>query len=458
MSSIADLAPLESNIFPIIMLVAVPLILILALMPKWKKFARAKKWIGNDIHKVTRPEVPESGGTILCIALVVGILLVRIFYIDFANEVWTILLTVSIAAIIGFVDDRKRLTPFLKIVSVLVAGMPVYIAHFFGFITLGKPVIPILGITQLTILYPLVTPILIAVSTNTVNMLEGYNGEGAGTCLIVGIAMLIGGIIQDSAVAVIFIIPFIAATAGFLKFNKFPAQVFPGDIGTLTMGAMIGGVMILGGIEVATFCALLAHVLNSFYVIISIRGLRESHSIKKKDIVVLEDNRIQASIEDGAPVTLPRLLLAYGELTEPQLVHHFWKLSLMAGCFGVIAAIATSWTYALEFDPTRLTSVVLTTYLLIIGACVIVFGLLYWKNTRLRGIGLIMVLLLLVGLGGLMVVDAYVVPLGNPWNLLVTGIIALPAFAVWYILQNRLFWRNIDRYKARFIEKPVKNP
>ncbi len=453
MSSIADLGPAESNIIPILLLFAVPLIVIFLLMPWWKQFARAKKWIGNDIHKVTRPEVPESGGMILFIGLVVGILIIRIFYENFANEVWTILLTVVFAAIIGFVDDRKRLSPRLKILSVLIAGMPFYISQLFGYIILGKPVIPILGITQLTIIYPLVTPILIAVSTNTVNMLEGYNGEGAGTCLIVAIAMLIGGIIQNSAIAVIFIIPFIAATAGFLRFNKHPAQVFPGDIGTLTMGAMIGGVMILGGIEVATFCALLTHVLNSFYVIISLRGLRESHTVKKKDIVVLEDNRIQASIEEGAPVTLPRLLLAYGELTEPKLVHQFWKLSLMAGCFGIIAAIATAWTY----DPSLVTSVVLMTYLLIIGACITVFGLLYWKNIRLRGIGFIMALLLIVGLGGLVIVDNYVVPLGSPLNLFVTGMIAVPFLALWYILQNRLFWRTIDRYKASFTLKPAKS-
>lgn len=457
MSSLTDLVPAESNIIPILILFAVPLIIIFALMPWWKKFARAKKWIGNDIHKTSRPEVPESGGTILFFGLIAGILFIRLFYVEFANEVWTLILTVGIAAIIGFVDDRKRLSPILKILSVIVAGLPFYIAYFFGFITLGKPVIPILGITQLTIIYPLVTPILIAVSTNTVNMLEGYNGEGAGTCLIVGIAMLIGGIIQNSAVAVIFIIPFIGATAGFLKFNKYPAQVFPGDVGTLTMGAMIGGVMILGGIEVATFCALLAHVLNSFYVIISLRGLRESHTVKIKDIKVMEDNRIQASIEEGAPVTLPRLLLAYGEMTEPQLVHHFWKLSIMAACFGVIAAIASAWTYAAEFNPSSLTSVVIATYLVIIGACVTVFGLLYKKNTRLRGIGFIMALLLLVGLGGLIIVDTYVVPLGSPLNLFVTAVIALPFLALWYILQNRLFWRNINRYKASYVEKPVKN-
>ena len=451
MPSFAELVSTEFFYITIILFCLIPLILVLLLMPWWKRIARKKKWIGNDIHKINQPEVPESGGFVLTIGLIVGLLLIRVFYPQFANEIWTLLLTVVIAAIIGFIDDRHRLAPILKILSVLIAGTPFYIAHFFSFITLGRPIIPILGTTQLTILYPLATPLLIAISTNTVNMLEGYNGEGAGTCLIVSIVMLIAGIIQDSAVAVLFIIPFIGATAGFLKFNKYPAQVFPGDIGTLTMGAMIGGVMILGGIEVATFCALLAHILNSFYVIISIRGLHESHSIRVKDIEVLNDNRIQASLKEGAPITLPRLLLAYGEMTEPQLVNQFWKLSLIAGCFGVIASIATVWT----IDPDKVFNEMLGCYIVIITLCGVICVVLLWKNIRLRGLGFIMILLLLVGLFGLVLVDIYVVPLGNPLNLLVTGLIAIPPLGVWYFLQNRLFWRTINRYKANFTQQPV---
>ena len=451
MTSLADLGPTESNVVAIFTLILAPIVLVIVLMPIWMRFAKAKGWIGKDIHKVDRPEVPESGGIVLYISIVTSIILLRCFYPQFANEAWTLFLCVIVAGLIGFIDDRKRLSPLWKIVSVLIAGTPFYIAVLFGFITIGTPIIPILGILSLTIVYPIVTPVIIAVTTNSVNMLEGYNGEGAGTCLIVGIAMFIGGIIQDSAVAVIFIIPFIAATAGFLKFNKYPARVFPGDIGTLTMGAMIGGVMILGGIEVATFCALLAHICNSFYVIISIRGLRESHTIRKKDIIVLSDNRIQASIEEGAPVTLPRLLLAHGELTEPKLVHHFWKLSVIAGCFGVIAAILTTWTN----DPGRVTQGVLLTYLGIIAVCITLIGVLYWRSVRLRGITFIMILLLLGGLGILFIIDEFVVRLDSPLNLILTGIIVIPALAIWYVLQNRLFWRTIDRYKASFAPIPT---
>jgi len=267
--------------------------------------------------------------------------------------------------------------------------------------------------------------------------------------------MLLAGIIQNSAVAVIFVLPFIAATAGFLKYNKYPARVFPGDVGTLTTGAMIGGVMILGSIEVATFCALLAHIFNSFYVIISERGLRESHTIKVKDIRVLEDNRIQASVQEGAPVTLPRLLLAFGEMNEPQLVNHFWRLSGMAGVLGVVAAVATAWTMNASVVGQ---GALLGLYLGILAACAVVFAILFQKNRRLRGIAIIMILLLGVGLGLLLAYDQFIMPLAianpPPWKYFfefgVLGIIALPAFILWYFIQNRYFWRCIDRYKATF--------
>jgi len=444
------------------LLFAIPLIIVFVLMPWWIKLARAHKWVGNDIHKVDRPEVPESGGTVPAIAIIIGIALIGVFYTQFANQVWVLLACVVIASVIGFIDDRKRLSAIVKIISVTVAGLPFLLADAFHFIKLGHPVMPLMGTLQVTILYPLATPIIIAITSNAVNMLEGYNGEGAGTCVIVGIAMLLGGLIMNSAIAVIFILPFLAACIGFLKFNKYPARVFPGDVGTLMMGAMIGGVMILGGIEVATFCALLAHIFNAFYVIVSIRGLRESHTIRIKDIVVLEDNRIQASVQEGAPVTLPRLLLAFGELSEPELVTQFWKLSIMGGIFGVVAAVATAWTAnaaAVAEGP------LLGIYIGIWVACAVVFGILFWKNLRLRGIASIMIVLLLAGLGAIIIFGTFVIPLSLQMPSEFLGIAGLPKYAVqlgfllivggpgfilWYLIQNRYFWRTIERFKVTF--------
>jgi UDP-N-acetylglucosamine--dolichyl-phosphate N-acetylglucosaminephosphotransferase len=436
-------------------IIVVPLLIVFVLMPWWMKFARRHNWIGNDIHKVDRPEVPESGGAVPAIALVVGIILIGIFYAQFIDDVWTLLTCVIIASIIGFIDDRKQLSPLLKIISVIFAGLPFLVSNFLGYITLGYPMIPVIGLLQLTFVYPLATPIIIAVTTNSVNMLEGYNGEAGGTCLIIGVAMLLGGIIMNSAVAVIFILPFIAVCAGFLYFNKYPARVFPGDIGTLMMGAMIGGVMILGGIEVATFCALLAHIFNAFYVIVSLRGLRESHTVKIKDIILLEDNRIQASVKEGAPVTLPRLLLAFGELNEPQLVTQFWKLTLMAGLFSIVAAVATAWTANVSAVNS---SALLGVYIGIWVACGVIFGILFWKNPRLRGIATIMIILLLVGLGIIIFFGLVVFPFsfaegGLMKYVIQFGFVVLvggPGLLLWYLIQNRYFWRNIERYKSMF--------
>ncbi len=237
------------------------------------------------------------------------------------------LITIVAAALIGLYDDQYRLSSFKKIILMVVAGVPIFIFYVFHLINITDPAMPILGRLRLTLLYPLITPVIIAITTNTVNMLEGYNGEGSGTSAISMIFIIIAACIIQSATGLIFGIPVLAAILAFFMFNKYPSKAFPGDIGTLVIGAGIGMVAILGSLEVVMLIALLMQIFNSFYVIASVKGFRESHDIKKKDIWLDKENNIHASDEDGAPMTLPRLILAKGALSEPRLVKQFFAFS-----------------------------------------------------------------------------------------------------------------------------------
>ena len=88
--------------------------------------------------------------------------------------------------------------------------------------------------------------------TNTVNMLEGYNGEGSGTTSISAVFIIICALIARSSEGLLFGIPVFCAIFAFYRYNKFPAKVFPGDIGTLTIGASLALLGIMGGLEVET--------------------------------------------------------------------------------------------------------------------------------------------------------------------------------------------------------------
>ena len=66
---------------------------------------------------------------------------------------------------------------------------------------------------------PLIIPFIIAITTNTVNMLEGYNGEGSGSAVIAIIVLIITGIVCRSSQAVLFAIPVLAAILAVIGYS-----------------------------------------------------------------------------------------------------------------------------------------------------------------------------------------------------------------------------------------------
>ena len=126
-------------------------------------------------------------------------------------------ITVILSGVVGFIDDRRALPSYKKILLMIATGIPLFVLNldlsqiswpqwlewlkFFkvGFIQIDDPIVPIIGQTQLTLIYKLAIPIIILVLTNGVNMLEGYNGEGSGSSLIIIGFMIIYSIISKSS-------------------------------------------------------------------------------------------------------------------------------------------------------------------------------------------------------------------------------------------------------------------
>ncbi|MFW9901605.1 MAG: hypothetical protein ACFFDY_09970 [Candidatus Thorarchaeota archaeon] len=421
------------------------------ILPYLINFMKSKGFVGKDIHKNNKPEIAESGGLSIFIGLLFSMFLLIIFFPSFINKIIIFLLTVLLAGFIGFIDDRKKLRSRYKIILSIFSGSVLFIANLFGFITINSPTIPFIDRTRLTIIYPFLVPLIVAVIINTVNMLEGYNGEGSGTCLIAVIFLFFCSLIWNSAEGVLFTVPVIAIIIPFFIFNKYPAKIFPGDIGTLGMGAMIACIMLFGSLEVATFCVLLIHIFNSFYYIYSIRGFFESSSSvreSKEDIILLEDDRIKASDQKDAVLTLPRLILASGPLKELELVRNFYAISLICGFFSIISIILMQVTLGN-----------LNIYILIIAFLVFIAPtvLILYKFPRIRGIIVLMIILLSSILLFLFFIETVIMslPIGSialgivniPINLLISFVLIIPILLLWYLATIKYFWFEIEKMK-----------
>lgn len=110
------------------------------------------------------------------------------------------------------------------------------------------------------LVFVLVVVIVVTAMSNGANLTDGLDGLCAGTSAIIGVALLImaylGGnviyssylnimYIPGSAELVVFAGAFIGALVGFLWYNAFPAQVFMGDTGSLTIGGILAVFAIL---------------------------------------------------------------------------------------------------------------------------------------------------------------------------------------------------------------------
>ena len=106
---------------------------------------------------------------------------------------------------------------------------------------------------------PLVIFVVTAVS-NAANLTDGLDGLATGVSGIIGAALGIFAYVSGNAIAanylnilhlpgtgelVIFSACFVGATLGFLWYNSFPAQIFMGDTGSLTLGGIIAAMAII---------------------------------------------------------------------------------------------------------------------------------------------------------------------------------------------------------------------
>lgn len=108
--------------------------------------------------------------------------------------------------------------------------------------------------------FVLITIFFVAATSNGANLTDGLDGLATGTSAIIGVALAImaylgGNLIYSSYLnimylpgseeLVVYMAAFIGALVGFLWYNAYPAQVFMGDTGSLTLGGIIAVFAIL---------------------------------------------------------------------------------------------------------------------------------------------------------------------------------------------------------------------
>jgi len=243
-----------------------PLIRKLKALKVGEKINKADSLKLDDLHR-HKQSTPTMGGILIIGTVIISTLL----WADIASlSIWIVLFSTTWLGLTGFMDDylkqiKKKasgLTPGVKLASQIILGAilgMILIRHNQYNALLEIPFLKGVNL-DLDGLYILFVILVIAGSSNAVNLTDGLDGLAIGIVVMVGIAFSVlcyvsGNInlsnyllipyIKGAGELTIFCASIIGAGLGFLWFNCYPASVFMGDVGSLALGGAIGTVALL---------------------------------------------------------------------------------------------------------------------------------------------------------------------------------------------------------------------
>src|SRR5919199_2432112 len=308
---------------------------ILFMMPGWIKSLIAKGKVVPDVHKAKKPQVPRPAGPVIAVGIAAAESM--LFVLTMNTAVLAILLTTTIAFFIGYIDDSRVMPGWFKPVALLAAAVPLVFLHIYVNQIYQNSLNLIFGSAYIPILHIPLIFVIIPITGNTINSIDVLNGVASGFLIIATIPLLASIAIFGSPEVFLATLPLLFAMIAFYKYHKFPSKIFPGDSGTLLLGAMYGAVAIAGSSEIIGVIALLPAVMNSFLFLASVKRIVEHRQIKIRPTILTDDFKLSASSDSTAPATLVRLIVVDRPLDEREVGYQIFKLAIFTALLALVS-------------------------------------------------------------------------------------------------------------------------
>ncbi|MDP1552259.1 MAG: multidrug transporter [Methanobacteriaceae archaeon] len=292
-------------------------------MPRLINKLEGANVVGKDIHKISKPLVAEMGGIGILFGFTIGMFMGIYTFPALQFELTITLLVILLVGIVGMVDDLIQLSSKEKLILLFLAGLPL--------IWVAPP--------EVGILYIILMPISVSIASNLTNMLAGLNGIESGLGVIAMISLTASCIIMGKYDVSIITFAMLGALLAFLWYNRHPSRVFPGDVGTLIIGATIASVAFIGRVKIIALVVLLPNLIDSALKFYS-AGVVERHN--HKPTTIGHDGRLQAPPEGFK--SLIRWILRR-PMSEKNVVLIVWLIGIFFGALGIVLA------FILPLDP-----------------------------------------------------------------------------------------------------------
>ena len=216
-------------------------------MPKIIQKLEAADIVGKDIHKSWKPVVAEMGGFGILFGFIIGMFVGICMHEVLTFQLVIVLVVILLVGMIGIADDLLALTSKEKFFLLFLAGIPLLWA--------APP--------NVGMLYLISIPIALSIGSNLTNMLAGLNGIESGLGIISMASLTIACIILGKYDVTIISMSMLGALIAFLYYNRYPAEIFPGDTGTLIIGATIVCIAFIGRVKLIAFIILMPNIIDA---------------------------------------------------------------------------------------------------------------------------------------------------------------------------------------------------
>jgi UDP-N-acetylglucosamine--dolichyl-phosphate N-acetylglucosaminephosphotransferase len=257
--------------------------------------------------------------------------------------IFAALAVVFIASYIGLFDDIAVISRKDKAIALLLAGLPLTVSRTIT----PQILIPFYGASvfsdtnwQYFLFWMIIVPVGVSAAANAFNMSAGYNGLESGQTTIIAFFLMCIAVIEGANHMGILLF---AATCGaslvLYFYNRYPAKTFVGDVGTLSMGALIATGAIFTGLEVyAVIC-----ISPMFYEL----GATLYYKHKKIERrwachkpIISKDGKLRPP-KGSERYTLCYYLLSKKPMTENELVNCVFKYFMISGCAALVVYLLT---------------------------------------------------------------------------------------------------------------------
>jgi len=300
--------------------------------PPLIKYLQNRNLSVKDMNKKEEVMVVRPGGPAIILGIIASEAVLYAFFQ--LNEILAVMITCFLGFLIGYVDDRKVMGGWFKPVALAFAAIPIIALGAYG----SDLAFPLFGSVQIPALYLAIVVLMIPITGNTINSIDVLNGVASGFMMIASFSLSIALFVMQNYEMALVSLPLGFVSLAFYKFHKIPSKIFPGDSGALTLGAMYGAIAIVGHVEIVAAVALLPAIINSFLFLSSVKRIVEHRQIKGKPVEHDQEFRLVATNDKTAPITLVRLILAGGPMTEKQVGYAIFKLAIFSGILAIITA------------------------------------------------------------------------------------------------------------------------